>query len=398
MTRLDLFDYELPEELIAQYPSERRDASRLLVVDRATGSLRDRHFSDLPEYLREGDVLVLNDSRVMHARLLGTKQGTGARIELFLLRRMGERGAASAAIGESDVAPAAIGETDAVTDAAGVVLSEAWEVLGRPARRLKAGDRVRFGDELTAHIIRKNEDGSLLASFACAADFPEVLERVGTVPLPPYIRRQAQELDSERYQTVYADEAGSAAAPTAGLHFTNDLLDELRQRGVQTVFVTLHVGLGTFRPVQTEAIEDHHMHEEFYHVSEQAAATINAAKRDGRRVICVGTTSVRALESAACDDASGGAALLDNGVAVTLDSAVVPSVKPGWGSTRIFIYPGGRGFRLTDALITNFHLPKSTLLMLVAAFHSREGMLAAYAHAVFRRYRFFSYGDAMLIL
>jgi S-adenosylmethionine:tRNA ribosyltransferase-isomerase len=405
MTRLDLFDYELPEELIAQYPSERRDASRLLVCDRVAGSLCDRQFSDLPEYLHKGDVLVLNDSRVMHARLLGIKQETGAHIELFLLRRMGEGDATPDTgprhqPGESGRGPSSASDSgsSSVRDVSLDASHETWEVLGRPARRLKAGDRVCFTDELAARVIRKNEDGSLLVSFECAAPFTEVLERVGKVPLPPYIRREAQELDGERYQTVYADEAGSAAAPTAGLHFTNDLLDELRQRGVQTAFVTLHVGLGTFRPVQTEAIEDHHMHEEFYHVSEQAAATINAAKRDGRRVICVGTTSVRTLESAARDDALGGAALLDDGVAVTLDSAVVPSVKSGWGSTNIFIYPGGRGFRVTDALITNFHLPKSTLLMLVSAFHSREGMLAAYAHAVRQRYRFFSYGDAMLIL
>jgi S-adenosylmethionine:tRNA ribosyltransferase-isomerase len=364
MTCLDLFDYELPEQLIAQYPAERRDGSRLLVVDRATGVLCDRHFSDLPAYLHEGDVLVLNDSRVMPARLLGVKQETGARIELFLLKRQGRLGDP----GNS---------------------SEVWEALARPARRLKAGDTVRFGDELDdeliAHIIHKTEEGSLVVSFECRGVFSEILERVGKVPLPPYIRREVQALDAERYQTVYADETGSAAAPTAGLHFTKDLLDELRGQGVQTAFVTLHVGLGTFRPVQSATIERHHMHEELYHISEQAATMINAAKREGRRVICVGTTSVRALESAAVARSASG-------------TDVTCTVRPGWGSTDIFIYPGGRNFLVTDALITNFHLPKSTLLMLVAAFYTREGILAAYAHAIQTGYRFFSYGDSMLIL
>jgi S-adenosylmethionine:tRNA ribosyltransferase-isomerase len=364
MTRLDLFDYELPEKLIAQYPAECRDGSRLLVVDRVTGTLSDRHFSDFPAYLCEGDVLVLNDSRVMHARLLGVKQGTGARIELFLLRRR-------EGLNVQGKPP------------------EVWEALARPARRLKAGDTVRFGnelgDELAAHVICKAEDGSLTVSFECAGVFSEILGRVGKMPLPPYIRREAQALDVERYQTVYAGEAGSAAAPTAGLHFTKSLLDELRARGVQTAFVTLHVGLGTFRPVQTATIERHHMHEEHYHISEQTAVMVNTAKREGRRVICVGTTSVRTLESAAT---------------VTLGSGVEAActVRPGWGSTDIFIYPGGWNFLVTDALITNFHLPKSTLLMLVAAFYSREKILAAYAHAIQVGYRFFSYGDSMLIL
>jgi S-adenosylmethionine:tRNA ribosyltransferase-isomerase len=260
-----------------------------------------------------------------------------------------------------------------------------WEVLARPARRLKAGDVVRFGDELgdelVAHVLRKTEDGSLIVAFECAGSFSEVLARVGKMPLPPYIRREASSLDVERYQTVYADEIGSAAAPTAGLHFTEELLNELRTQGVHTTFVTLHVGLGTFRPVRSELIEDHRMHEEFYHISEQAAATVNAAKREGRRVICVGTTSVRTLESAA-----------------TLGSDAACTLSPGWGATDIFIYPGGRKFLVTDALITNFHLPASTLLMLVAAFSSRENILAAYTHAVRNHYRFFSYGDAMLLL
>jgi S-adenosylmethionine:tRNA ribosyltransferase-isomerase len=381
MTRLDLFDYELPRERVAQYPSERRDGSRLLVIDRVTGALRDRHFADLPEYLREGDVLVLNDSRVMHARLLGVKQKTGARVELFLLRRVTEPVLNRAAESEYGLT----GEGDLIFDdslnRAVAHSSEIWEALARPARRLKAGDTLCFGDELVARVIRKTKEGSLIVSLTCAGVFSEALKRVGKVPLPPYIRREAQAVDAERYQTVYANEAGSAAAPTAGLHFTTDLLDNLRRQGVRTAFVTLHVGLGTFRPVQSEIIEDHRMHREFYHVSEQAAATVNTAKREGRRVVCVGTTSVRALESVA-----------------TLGLDAVCAIEPGWGDTNIFIYPGGRDFLVTDALITNFHLPKSTLLMLVSAFYSREGILAAYSHAIQADYRFFSYGDSMLIL
>jgi S-adenosylmethionine:tRNA ribosyltransferase-isomerase len=354
MTRLDAFDYELPEACIAQYPAERRDASRLLVVDRASGALSDRQFTDLPAYLQEGDVLVFNDSRVMHARLLGEKEGTGARIELFLLRACGAGAQEDPRI---------------------------WEALAKPARRLKAGDTVRFGDSLAAEVLDKHGDGSLIVRLNHSDTLPEVLERVGKVPLPPYIHREAQALDAERYQTVYAHDLGSAAAPTAGLHFTKEMLGQLQAAGVQTVFVTLHVGLGTFRPVQTEAIEDHQMHEEFYHIPAPTAEAITAAKREGRRVICVGTTSVRTLESAA---------------STALDGSLV--IEPGWGSTSIFIYPGGRGFAVTDALLTNFHLPKSTLLMLVSAFYRREEILAAYAHAVAAGYRFFSYGDAMLIL
>jgi S-adenosylmethionine:tRNA ribosyltransferase-isomerase len=364
MTRIDLFDYELPEELIAQYPAECRDASRLLVIDRADGSLSDRRFSDLPDYLREGDVLVLNDSRVMRARLRGEKEGSGTPVELFLLRPCGA-GSPGASGGASRGDP------------------ETWEALARPARRLRPGDTLRFGGGLAVQVLRKHDDGVLSVRLSPdgGRTLRELLERVGMVPLPPYIRREAQPLDAQRYQTVYAHEPGSAAAPTAGLHFTDELLGRLREAGVRTAFVTLHVGLGTFRPVQTEVIEEHRMHEEVYHIPTGTAEAIAAAKRDGRRVICVGTTSVRALESAACVDGAGGLA-----------------VEAGWGSTDIFIYPGGRSFAVADALITNFHLPRSTLLMLVAAFHSREGMLAAYAHAVAEGYRFFSYGDAVLIL
>ncbi|MDR0346886.1 MAG: tRNA preQ1(34) S-adenosylmethionine ribosyltransferase-isomerase QueA [Coriobacteriales bacterium] len=399
MTRLELFDYELPESLIAQYPSEQRDASRLLVINRADGSLLDRRFSDLPTFLREGDVLVLNNSRVMHARLRGTKLATGARVELFLLGRVRKDGSRIKEEGKD-------GEKNGRLGAPTSPVNEIWEVLARPARRLNLGDVVYVSDDLFARVVRGNVEGSLLVSLECTGSLPEVIRRVGKVPLPPYIRREAQDLDALRYQTVYADKTGSAAAPTAGLHFTTEMLDELRKRGVQTAFVTLHVGLGTFRPVQTEDIEDHHMHEEFYHIGADATAAINAAKREGRRVICVGTTSVRTLESAVrFEDFAGQTSNpATPSVASRLPSdqpplhAAPPTISPGWGSTDIFIYPGGLPFRITDALITNFHLPKSTLLMLVSAFYEREKILAAYAHAVAARYRFFSYGDAMLIM
>ncbi|HBT96089.1 MAG TPA: tRNA preQ1(34) S-adenosylmethionine ribosyltransferase-isomerase QueA [Coriobacteriia bacterium] len=371
MTKVDLFDYELPEQLIAQYPCEERDGSRLLVVTRNTGTLEDRFFSDLPGYLRAGDVLVLNDSRVIHTRLLGSKQETGAHIELFLLKHK-----------EGD--------------------SSTWEALARPARRLKPGDIVVFKEPapvfsaeagshpnepvsvgLRARVIEKSDAGSVIVSLEHEGDLYEVLDRVGHVPLPPYIDRADERIDVSRYQTVFADEPGSVAAPTAGLHFTPELLQGLRQKGVEIARVTLHVGLGTFRPVQCAEIEDHPMHEEFYHISEEAAVVINRAKAEGRRVVCVGTTSVRTLESAVVQDPG--------------DSGTVASVAPGWGSTDIFIYPGGRGFAIADALITNFHLPKSTLLMLVSAFYDREKTLEAYKHAVIEAYRFFSYGDAMFL-
>ncbi|MDR1795951.1 MAG: tRNA preQ1(34) S-adenosylmethionine ribosyltransferase-isomerase QueA [Clostridiales Family XIII bacterium] len=343
--KVDLFDYELPEALIAQQPAARRDASRLLVVHRVDGRTEDRLFSDLPDYLRAGDVLVLNDSRVMKARLLGEKVGTGGRVELFLLRPCGLL----------------------------------WECLARPARRLKAGDRVVFADFLSAVVQEKRDGGFVLARFDAEGDFQDALDRAGHVPLPPYIRRADGAQDAERYQTVYAREAGSAAAPTAGLHFTPELLGRIRGKGVETAFVTLHVGLGTFRPVQAEDVEGHRMHTEAYHVPEEAAQAVNRAKSEGRRVVCVGTTSVRTLESAA-DSAGAG-------------------VRAGWGETDIFLYPGGpNAFRVTDALITNFHLPKSTLLMLVSAFYDREKVLAVYAEAVRKGYRFFSYGDAMFLL
>ena len=363
MTDISLFDYSLPENLIAQYPAAERDASRLLVVNRVGAATEDRLFSDLPEYLRAGDVLVFNDSRVIKARLIGEKTETGARVEIFLIKRMDGMD----------------GTDEMYGNKAG---GELWEALARPAKRLKAGDHIIFGKELICKIEGKTGDGSVLVRFLYDGILMDVLECLGRVPLPPYIRREDKEMDAERYQTVYAKTPGSAAAPTAGLHFTDGLLDRLRAMGVETVFVTLHVGLGTFRPVQTDIIEEHNMHSERYHIDAETWRRINRAKADGRRIICVGTTSVRAIESAAGKIRETGSNP-DSGVS---------------GDTDIFFYPGGREFRMTDGLITNFHLPRSTLLMLVCAFYDREKMLAIYKEAVQKKYRFFSYGDAMLIL
>jgi len=356
MTDINLFDYSLPEELIAQYPAKERDSSRLLVVCRATGKIEHRKFSDLPEYLREGDVLVFNNSRVIKARLFGIKEGTGARIEFLLLKQSGS-----------------------VKPSGGY-----WEVLARPAKRLGIGSRIMCDGGIVAEVEDMSEDGSTaLVYFSCDGNFDEVLDRVGHVPLPPYIRREDGEADAERYQTVYAREPGSAAAPTAGLHFTDGLLKRLCGKGVETVFVTLHVGVGTFRPVQAEIIENHQMHAEYYHIGEVARERINLAKAEGRRLICVGTTSVRAIEGAV--------------VWGYRDGKTIESFDAE-GSTELFFYPGGRKFAMTDGLITNFHLPKSTLLMLVSAFYDREKVLDIYREAIAQEYRFFSYGDAMLII
>jgi S-adenosylmethionine:tRNA ribosyltransferase-isomerase len=371
---ISLFDYELPKSLIAQRPAERRDASRLLVLHRADGAIEHRGFSDLPEYLRAGDVLVLNETKVIKARLLGAKAGTGARVELFLIRSEGRLNH----------------------------YSEDWEVLARPAKRLKKGQHIVFGaddgdgaytgegesdPELTAEVLGPINDGHMLVRFFFHGKFEDAVERLGHIPLPPYIKRGDAPEDAERYQTVYARNAGSVAAPTAGLHFTDELLDELRMKGVIVVPVTLDVGLGTFLPVKTPNIEEHRMHSETYRVGEESAREINAAKAEGRRVVCVGTTSVRTLESAAARGVDSG-----SGAGMT----GVWNVRAGEGATDIFIYPG-YGFKVVDALITNFHLPASTLLMLVSAFAGRERVLAAYAEAVRERYRFFSYGDAMFI-
>lgn len=332
------FDYDLPEELIAQTPVEPRDSSRLLVMDKKTGELEQRHFYDLPEYLKPGDLLVFNDTRVIPARLHGVKT-TGAHVEVFLLTRKN------------------------ATD---------WEVLVKPGKKLQKGAQIKFSEELSCEILDTTDFGGRIARFHYEGIFEEILDRLGETPLPPYIHEKLK--DSERYQTVYNRERGSAAAPTAGLHFTKELLKKIKDMGVEEVFVTLHVGLGTFRPVNESRIEDHKMHREFYTVSQEAADAINKAKREGRRIIAVGTTSVRTLESAG---ASG-------------------EMKAGGSWTSIFIYPGYQ-FRFVDALVTNFHLPQSTLIMLVSALSSRENILHAYKVAVQEKYRFFSFGDAMFI-
>ena len=334
------FDFDLPEELIAQTPLERRDASRLLTLDRRTGETGHFHFYDLPAFLRPGDCLVMNNSRVLPARLIG-RRPTGGACEVLLLTDRGEG---------------------------------LWECLVRPGRKLKTGAEVSFGaGELTAAVEAEIEDGKRLVRFHWQGVFLEVLERLGKMPLPPYIKAELP--DQERYQTVYSEISGSAAAPTAGLHFTPELLKQLEKMGVKLSYITLHVGLGTFRPVKAENIQDHEMHAEFCQISQETADRINETRRSGGRVICVGTTSCRTLESFASEDG-------------TL------SQRSGW--TNIFIYPGYR-FKVMDGLITNFHLPQSTLLMLVSALAGREHVLAAYQEAVRERYRFFSFGDAMLI-
>ena len=334
------FYFELPPELIAQTPLEKRDSSRLMCMDRETGEVSHRVFSDLAELLRPGDCLVMNDSRVLPARLLGTRE-TGGAVEVLLLRDLGG------------------GE---------------WECLTRPGRKTRPGTRLSFGGgELSADVISVAEGGNRVIKFNYDGIFLEVLERLGKMPLPPYIKEELQ--DSERYQTVYSRELGSAAAPTAGLHFTKELLEKIAAKGVRECFVTLHVGLGTFRPVKEDEIEDHDMHSEFCIIPEETARIITETKRAGGRVVCVGTTSCRTIESFANEDG-------------TVDA------KSGW--TDIFIYPGYK-FKCMDALITNFHLPESTLVMLVSAFAGREHILNAYNEAVANKYRFFSFGDAMYL-
>ena len=333
------FYFDLPEKLIAQTPIAQRDHSRLLHVDKVTGELEHRHFFDLPEYLDEGDCLVLNDSRVLPARLIGCRP-TGGSVELVLLRDLGDG---------------------------------RWECLSRPGRKTKPGTEIIFGNgELTATVESVAEGGNRIVKFHYEGIFLETLERLGKMPLPPYIKEELS--DSERYQTVYSKELGSAAAPTAGLHFTEELLDAIRAKGVRVCFVTLHVGLGTFRPVKEDEIEDHEMHSEFCIVPEETARIVTETKRNGGRVFAVGTTSCRTLESFAADDG-------------TL------ATSSGW--TDIFIYPGYR-FKCVDALVTNFHLPESTLIMLVSALAGRENVLNAYKVAVEKEYRFFSFGDACL--
>lgn len=332
------FDYDLPQELIAQHPMEPRDHSRLLVVDKKSGEIEHKHFYDLVNYLKPGDVLVFNDTRVIPARLHGTKD-TGAHVEVFLLTRR-----------------------DA-TD---------WEVLVRPGKKLQVGAKINFSDELSCEVIEHTDFGGRVVRFKYDGIFEEILDRLGETPLPPYITAPLE--DKERYQTVYNRERGSAAAPTAGLHFTKELLQKIKDIGCEEVFVTLHVGLGTFRPVSEAKIEDHKMHKEFYTVSQEAADAVNKAKAEGRRIIAVGTTAVRTLEAAGADG----------------------QLHAGSSWTNIFIYPGYK-FRLVDDLVTNFHLPQSTLLMLVSTLSTREIMLQTYKKAVEEKYRFFSFGDAMFI-
>lgn len=336
------FDFHLPEELIAQTPLEKRDASRLLVVDRSSGEFSDQHFDSIIDQLQPGDALVMNNTRVLPARLYGEKPGTGGHVELLLLKNT-----------EGDQ----------------------WEVLAKPAKRLKVGAQVSFGDgRLTATVVEELEHGGRIVRFDYQGIFLEVLESLGEMPLPPYIHEKLT--DRERYQTVYAKENGSAAAPTAGLHFTKELLAQIEAKGVKLVYLTLHVGLGTFRPVSVDNLEEHEMHSEFYTLSEEAAATLREVKANGHRVIAVGTTSIRTLE--------------------TIGNKFQGDIQADSGWTNIFIKPGYQ-WQIVDAFSTNFHLPKSTLVMLVSAFAGRDLTLKAYEHAIAERYRFFSFGDAMFI-
>ena len=346
---IDDFEYDLPTELIAQYPLDQRDYSRLMVLNRESETIDHKHFYDIKSYLKPSDCLVLNNSKVIPARIFGTKTDTEAKVEFLLLKRI-----------EGDL----------------------WETMVRPGKRLKPGDKVFFSDapHLEAEIIGIGEDGTRIVKFLYDGVFSEVLSELGRMPLPPYIQRPSTEEDQKRYQTVYCDEEGSVAAPTAGLHFTKELLNEIQEQGTKVVSVTLHVGIGTFRPVKCQEIEDHKMHFEEYHISKEVAEIINETKANGGRIISVGTTSARTLESAALFHEEN-------------KTWYVPS---GSGNTGIFIYPGYT-FKMVDSLITNFHLPKSTLLMLVSALYKRENILAAYKEAIKEKYRFFSYGDAMFI-
>ena len=335
------FDFFLPEHLIAQHPLEKRDHSRLMVIERDTGDINHKRFYNIIDYLNENDCLVLNDTRVLPARLIGEKEETGGKVEFLLLKR---------------------------------ISLDTWETLVKPGKKAKIGSKFSFGEGmLNLEVVDIGEEGSRIVKFSYDGVFEEVLERLGKMPLPPYITAELE--DKERYQTVYSKEVGSAAAPTAGLHFTEELLEKIKNKGVNIVYITLHVGLGTFRPVKAEDISEHKMHSEFYSISEEAAKTINECKSNGNKVIAVGTTSCRTLESA----------------------SQVPGIiesKTGW--TDIFIFPGYK-FKIIDSLITNFHLPESTLIMLVSALAGRENILNAYKVAVEEEYRFFSFGDAMLL-
>jgi len=336
------FYYDLPEELIAQDPLEDRTASRLLVLDRKTGAVKHKIFSDVIDYLNEGDCLVINNTRVIPARLIGEKEGTGGKVEVLLLKRRA---------------------------------NDVWETLVKPGKKLRPGAKITFGDgRLRAEVLEVVEEGNRLVKFHYEGIFEEILDSLGEMPLPPYITHKLE--DKEMYQTVYAKFDGSAAAPTAGLHFTKELLNKIEEKGIKIASITLHVGLGTFRPVKVDDVNNHHMHTEWYEVNTEAADIINETKRNGGRVICVGTTSCRTIESVADD----------NGY-----------MKAKTGETDIFIYPGYK-FKVMDGLITNFHLPESTLVMLVSAFAGKENVLSAYETAVKERYRFFSFGDAMILI
>lgn len=345
--RVDDFDYILPEELIAQKPSEKRDQCKLMVLNRNDDSIDNKKFTDIIDYLNEGDCLVLNNSKVLPARLFGEKEKTGAKIEFLLIKRI-----------EGDI----------------------WETMVKPGRRVKIGDIIVFSEDFKAKVLDFGKDGTRIVEFIYDGIFMERLEEIGNMPLPPYIERPSNKSDNDRYQTVYCKDEGSVAAPTAGLHFTEKLLEEVKNKGVKLVYVTLHVGIGTFRPVKCDIVEDHSMHFEEYSVSEEAANTINETIKSGGKVVSVGTTSTRTVESAAYFD----------------EKADRYFVKACDGSTGIFIYPGYE-FKIIDRLITNFHLPKSTLLMLISALYDREHILEAYEEAKKNDYMFFSYGDAMLI-
>ncbi|NWL87724.1 MULTISPECIES: tRNA preQ1(34) S-adenosylmethionine ribosyltransferase-isomerase QueA [unclassified Paenibacillus] len=339
---INMYDFELPEELIAQTPLADRSASRLLTLDKRSGNMEHHQFSEIIQYLQRGDTLVLNDTRVLPARLFGVKEDTGAKAEVLLLKNLG---------------------------------NDSWEALVKPGKKLKTGSVIIFSDELKATIESEGEMGGRVLRFSYQGIFNEILDRLGQMPLPPYIKERLD--DQERYQTVYSKHEGSAAAPTAGLHFTEELLEQIRNKGVDIAFVTLHVGLGTFRPVSVDRVEDHVMHEEYYVLPQETADLLNATRQRGGRVVAVGTTSARTLETVAQKCGDG------------------PIVKSsGW--TGIFIYPG-YSYKLVDALITNFHLPKSTLVMLVSALAGRENILTAYREAIEQKYRFFSFGDAMFI-
>lgn len=341
---IDEFDYDLPENLIAQQPLEERNKSRLMVINKQSGEIKHQCFDNIVDYLRPGDCLVLNDSRVIPARIFGIKKDTGAKIEFLLIKN---------------------------------IIDNKWETMVRPGKRVKPGDKIVFGnnEELIADVMEYGENGTRIVDFQYEGIFQELLDQLGQMPLPPYIKRESEQADKSRYQTVYSKNDGSVAAPTAGLHFTDELLTSIKSKGIKLAYVTLHVGIGTFRPVKAEKILDHNMHFEDYQIDEKNAQIINKTKADGGRVIAVGTTSTRTLESAA--DEQG-------------------RVQPTIQSTNLFIYPGYQ-YKIVDGLITNFHLPKSTLLMLVSAFYNKKAVLNAYHVAIEEQYRFFSYGDAMFI-